>query len=58
MIGFGFFDGLKTLGGIGTHSDLCHVDVAVGGLHQTEVFFRHALAGCGELGDGANGSSL
>ena len=58
MVSFSFLDGLEALCLVGTHSNLSHVDVTVGSLHQTKVFLRHALTGSGKLCDGADWSCL
>ncbi len=58
VVSLSLTDCLEGLGLVGAHRYLCGVNVAVGGGDQTEVFLADALAGRGELGDGANGGSL
>ncbi len=50
--------GFEALAVVGSHGYLRHVDVAVRGLHEAEVFLAHALAVGRELGDGAYGGGL
>ena len=43
---------------VGSHGNLCHINVAVSGGNHTQVFLAHTLAGSGELGDGAERGCL
>ena len=58
IVGLSLADSLQRLLVVGTHGDLGHIDVAVGGLHQTEVLLAHALATGGKLSDGAERRGL
>ena len=51
-------DGLEALCVVGTHSNLCYVDVAIGCLHEAEVLLLDTLAGSSELSYGCDRSSL
>ena len=46
-ISLGLADSLESLGLVGTHCNLSHVNVAVGGCHEAKVFLADALTlGC------------
>ena len=58
MVGLGLLDDLEVLGLRSSHSDLSHIDVAVGLGNHAEVFLADLLTGGGKLGNSASGGSL
>ena len=58
MVSLGLGDGLEGLRGVGTHGDLCHVDIAIGHGNLSKALLLNFLAGSRELRDLADVGSL